>query len=82
MAEHGLAGGGVITNEEAGRECAACEAGAWEGGPGRIHAGRAPVSDEPLAGVAARFPASMVAAVDARSQNRPEFIRNAVAACQ
>ena len=81
MAEYRLAGGGTITDEEAGRECAAYEAGAWEGRLERIHVGRAPVSDEPLVSVAVKFPASMVAAIDARSQNRPEFIRNAVAAC-
>lgn len=53
MAEHMLANGGVLTDEDIERECVEYEGGTWEGRLENIRVGRPVVSDEPLVTVAA-----------------------------
>lgn len=79
MAEYKLANGGTLTDADIERESAEYEAGTWEGHLERIHVGRATEGDDPLVTVAVKFPASMVAAIDAKSDNRSDYIRKAVA---
>ena len=80
MTEYELANGYMLSDEEIERRAAEYESGAWEGRLENIHVGRAPVIDEPLVTVAVKFPASMVAAIDRKSDNRSDYIRRAVAA--
>lgn len=80
MADYKLANGGVLTTDDIEQECAEYENGTWEGRLDRIHVGPAAVSDEPLVTVTVKFPASMIAAVDAQTSNRSDYIRRAVAA--
>lgn len=80
MTEYELANGYTLTDEEIEKRAAEYESGTWEGRLESIHAGRAPISDEPLVTVAVKFPASMVAAIDSRTDNRSDYIRRAVAA--
>ena len=84
MAEYRLANGGVITDEEIEAECEKYETGTWEGHLTDIRIGRPRLSEEgrgePSITVPVKFPASMVAAIDQRTNNRSDFIRRAVAA--
>lgn len=80
MAEYILANGRVLTDEDIELECAEYESGAWEGRLENIRVGRPATKEEPLVSVVVKMPASMVAAVDAASVNRSDFIRHAVAA--
>lgn len=80
MAEWKLANGYILTDEEIERRAAEYESGNWEGHLERIHQGRPPVSDEPLVPVTVKFPASMLAQIDAKAKNRSDYIRRVVAA--
>lgn len=83
MAEYRIKGGGTVTDEELERLGEACERGDYPGEPGEWVVrpqGRPRLSDEPLVSVNVKFPASMVAAIDAKGKNRSDFIRRAVAA--
>lgn len=80
MTEYKLANGETISDEDIERECEEYEAGSWKGHLERIHAGKPPISDDPLVTVPVKFPKSMVEAIDARADNRSDFIRRAVAA--
>ena len=80
MAEYKLANGTVLTSDDIEKECTEYEQGTWEGKLDRIHVGPAAIADEPLVAVTVKFPASMIAAVDAQTSNRSDYIRRAVAA--
>ena len=80
MVEYRLANGYILTDEEIERECEKWESGNWEGHLERIHQGHPPVSDEPLVPVTVKFPASMLAQIDAKAKNRSDYIRRVVAA--
>ena len=80
MAEYKLANGTVITDADIDHICEEFENESWVGRLERIHVGPAAVADEPLITVPVKFPASMVTAIDAKTKNRSDFIRKAVAA--
>ncbi|MBY4797025.1 ribbon-helix-helix domain-containing protein [Collinsella sp. AGMB00827] len=80
MAEYKLANGSVITDDDINQLCQEFETESWVGRLERIHVGPAAVADEPLVSVTIKFPESMVAAIDAKTKNRSDFIRKAVAA--
>ena len=80
MTDYELDNGYTLTDEEIEERAGEYESGDWEGRLEAIHAGRAPISDEPLVTVAVKFPASMVKAIDEKTDNRSDYIRRAVAA--
>ena len=82
MAEYKLKSGAVVTDEDIERMAEAIEWGELPGEwTGDAVVGRPRISDEPLVTVPVKFPESIVAQIDKRSNNRSEFIRKAVAAC-
>ncbi len=80
MAEWELPNGYILTDEEIERRAEEYESGTWEGRLELIHQGRPPVSSEPLVPVTVKFPASMLARIDAKAKNRSDYIRRVVAA--
>ena len=80
MTEYELTNGYVLDDDEIEARAAEYESGDWEGRLESIHPGRAPAVDEPLVTVTVKFPASMVAAIDEKTDNRSDYIRRAVAA--
>lgn len=80
MADYVLANGKRITDEDIELECADYEAGTWKGSLDTIRVGRPPILGERLVTVTVKLPESMVQGIDARSDNRSDFIRKAIAA--
>lgn len=79
MATYRLADGRTVSDEDLVRDAREWESGAWRGTLKGIHVGPAPISNEALVTVTVKFPRSMVAAIDAQSSNRSDYIRRAVA---
>lgn len=80
--EYRLRSGARISDEDIERLGDKAEGGilpgdGWEGKPVM---GRPRLTDEPLVTVPVKFPSSVVAEIDSRSDNRSEFIRRAVMA--
>ena len=82
MAEYTLENGYVLSDEEIERRAREYESGTWEGRLECIHAGKKPAAggEDPLVAVVVKFPASMIAAIDSKTDNRSDYIRRAVAA--
>ena len=53
--------------------------GIFHGEPRKIVMGRPHITNEPLRAITITLPESMVKSIDMRSNNRSEFIRNALA---
>ena len=79
--EFKLKSGKVVTDEEIRQMAEAIEngelPGAWSG---EVVRGRPRLSNEPLVTIPVKFPQSVVDQIDARTNNRSDFIRKAVAA--
>ena len=80
MAEYRLESGSVIDDTDIDRICDEFESESWEGSLERVHLGPASECEEPWVSVSVDLPQSMLDAIDARSTDRPGFIRAAVAA--
>lgn len=82
MAEYRLKSGAVVSDEDIERIAEAIAQGKlpgeWTGNP---VVGRPRISNEPLITVPVKFPESVVARIDERTNNRSDFIRKAVLAC-
>ena len=82
MAEYELKSGAVVTDKDIEQMAEAIARGELPGAwTGDAVVGRPRISDEPLITVPVKFPESVVAQIDKRSNNRSEFIRKAVIAC-
>ena len=69
-----------VTEEQLDRWEADAAQGVFRGEPREgVVMGRPRIADEPLRAITITMPVSMVAAIDARTKNRSEFIRRAVA---
>ena len=69
-----------VTEEQLDSWEADASEGVFHGAPrGEVTMGRPRISDEPLRAITITMPESMVRAIDARSKNRSDFIRKAVA---
>lgn len=80
MSEYHLSNGTVITDEDLEKEALEYEKGEWDGHLVSARSGRPRISDEALVTVPVKFPVSMVAAIDRKTNNRSDYIRKAVAA--
>ena len=80
--QYTLKSGAVVTDEDIKAMVAAIEKGKlpgeWSGAP---IVGRPRISEERLITVPVKFPESVVAQIDAVSNNRSDFIRKAVVSC-
>ena len=80
--EYKLKSGAVVTDEDIQHMVAAIEKGELPGEwSGEAVVGRPRLSEEKLITVPVKFPESVVAQIDAVSNNRSDFIRKAVASC-
>lgn len=80
--EYTLKSGAVVTDKDIQALAEAIESGELPGewsGPAIV--GRPRIVNEKLVTVPVKFPESMVEQIDARSNNRSDFIRKAVASC-
>ena len=79
--EYTLKSGKVVTDEDIRQMVEAIERGELPGDwSGEVVRGRPRLANEPLVTVPVKFPKSVVDQIDARTGNRSEFIRKAVAA--
>ncbi len=79
MTDYKLKNGQTLSDEEIEKESAEYENGTWKGSLTDIKIGRPAIFREELVTVPVKFPKSMVEMIDARSENRSDFIRKAVA---
>ena len=79
--EYTLKSGKVMTDEDIRQMAEAIERGELPGSwSGEVIRGRPRLANEPLVTIPVKFPQSMVNQIDARTNNRSDFIRKAVAA--
>ena len=82
MAEYRLKSGAIVTDEDIERIAEAAARGNLPGEwSGEAVVGRPRISDERLITVPVKFPESVVAKIDAKTNNRSDFIRKAVISC-
>lgn len=80
--EYRLKSGVVVTDEDIEKIAEAVAKGELPGKwSGDVVVGRPRLSNEPLVTVPVKFPESVVAQIDAKTNNRSDFIRKAVQAC-
>ena len=77
-----LKSGAIVSDEDIEALSRDIEAGKLPGPgwSGEVVRGRPRISDEALVTVPVKFPVSMVAAIDRKTNNRSDYIRKAVAA--
>lgn len=76
-----LKSGAVVSDKDIDAIAEACARGELPGTwTGEVTVGRPRLSNEKLVTVPVKFPASVVAAIDRKTSNRSDFIRQAVAA--
>ncbi len=80
--EYQLKSGKIVTDEDIEAIAQDIENGKLpgKGWDGKVVTGRPRISAEPLVTVPVKFPASVVAAIDRKTDNRSEYIRKVVAA--